>query len=130
MNEACHTTTHVLIIVIYRILQSKASSQKGIEGTATNGEDQDVCCQSEPNEPQDGTQDCQKVRHEGRHRKEGGFCLVDSSNGLICVSVVTFDVALTLQEKPEWAAGTAGKKETDTKSEATDGDVAIEEEEE
>jgi len=33
------------------------------------------------------------------------------------------------KEKPEWAEGTK-KKETDTKSEATEGDVAIEEEEE
>ena len=49
------------------------------------------------------------------------------SHYLVCISL-----SLCIekkQEKPEWAEGTK-KKEADTKSEATEGDVAIEEEEE
>ena len=42
---------------------------------------------------------------------------------------LSFSLHLKKQEKPEWAEGTK-KKEADTKSEATEGDVAIEEEEE
>ena len=71
VNCECDLILFLLLTKICPLCpQSKATTQEGVQGPTTDGKDQNVRCQSQPDGSQDGIEDRQKVR-SGQGKGEG-----------------------------------------------------------